>query len=128
MMNPFDDLFKDGYVFGLSNGKQLIESIANDLLTIKEKSKTWRKESETKCFAEPECLELAIPCRKVKNFAAQALNVNLTSRNLNVKEIKATRDVFGRLLYLSTIQKLDMLKVLLYSLTPVPLSLAYVDG
>ena len=38
------------------------------------------------------------------------------------------RDLFGSLLCLSLQEKIDMAEVLLYPLTPVPLSLSYSDG
>lgn len=52
----------------------------------------------------------------------------MTSKNFKAKEIKATVDSFGRLLYLSVTKILDMLKVLSYPLNPLPLSLAHDDG
>lgn len=36
--------------------------------------------------------------------------------------------MFGRLLYLSTITDIDLKMVLAYPLTPVPMTLAHVDG
>ena len=38
------------------------------------------------------------------------------------------RDLFGSLLCLSLLEKIDMAEVLSYPLTPVPLSLSYSDG
>ena len=39
-----------------------------------------------------------------------------------------TGDLFGRLLYLSTLRHLDLEKVFEFPLTPVPLALAHLDG
>ena len=41
MMNPFGDSVKDDNLYCLSNGKQLQDSIAKDMLTTKEKGNTW---------------------------------------------------------------------------------------
>lgn len=87
------------------------------MLTVKEQGNTWRKDFEGKCFDDPKNFDLPIPRLKVKNFATQAVKINVTSKNLKAKKIKATRDLFGSLLYLSVAEKLDMLKVL-YPLTP----------
>ena len=38
------------------------------------------------------------------------------------------RDLFGSLLRLSLLEKIDMAEVLSYPLTPVPLPLSYSDG
>ncbi|MES9906099.1 MAG: hypothetical protein ABW168_25905, partial [Sedimenticola sp.] len=37
-------------------------------------------------------------------------------------------DLFGRLLYISTVEQIDLSKVFAYPLTPIPLSLAHIDG
>ena len=42
--------------------------------------------------------------------------------------MKNTRDLFGRLLYISSQKKVDILQVLTYPLVEVPLSLAHIDG
>ena len=47
---------------------------------------------------------------------------------MRIKELECARDLFGRLLYLSTKSEFDMRKIVTYPLTPVPLSLAHVDG
>ena len=41
-------------------------------------------------------------------------------------ELQGTRDLLGRLLYISTVKTLDLSKVFTYPLVPVPL--AHVDG
>ena len=45
-------------------------------------------------------------------------------------ELQGTRDLLGRLLYISSVKTLDLSKVFTYPLVPVPLSLslAHVDG
>ena len=43
-------------------------------------------------------------------------------------ELQGTRDLLGRLLYISTVETLDLCEVFTYPLVPVLLSLAHVDG
>ena len=64
----------------------------------------------------------------MKNFAAIAVTVKMSSKNLKIKELQCTRDLFGRLLYLAVRLDLDLKDILSYPLSPVPLSLAHVDG
>jgi len=56
------------------------------------------------------------------------VTVKLTPKERKVKEVKCTRDLFGRLLYLAMSQKLDLGLVLSYPLTGVPLALFSITG
>lgn len=47
---------------------------------------------------------------------------------MKILELQGTRDLFGRLLYLATNTEIYLHKVFRYSLTPVPLALAHVNG
>ena len=47
---------------------------------------------------------------------------------MKIKEVRGTRDLLGRLLYLATEMKIDMDMLSSYPLTPVPMSLAHLDG
>ena len=66
-------------------------------------------------------MEKAVPQWKVKNFASAAVKGEIT-------ELHETRDLFGQLLYLSTLKESGPKKIFHFPLTPVPLSLAHVDG
>ena len=72
--------------------------------------------------------EKPIPRRKVKSFVCNAVSVKLPVKDRRIKELQGTRDLFGRLLYLSTVNDIDLKLVLAYPLTPVPLTLAHIDG
>ena len=82
------------------------------------------------CFDNLIRLEKPIKKCKVKNFAADAVKVKVTETNSKIKELQGTRDIIGRLLYLAVIEDLDLdlHVVFTYPLTPVPLSLAHVNG
>ena len=80
------------------------------------------------CFDNPIRLEKPIKKCKVKNFAADAVKVKVTEKNSKIKELQGKRDIIGRLLYLADIEDLDLHVVFTYPLTPVPLSLAHVNG
>ena len=71
--------------------------------------------------------ERAIPRRKITNFTSAAMKTTIKQEQKTL-ELKGTRDLFGRLLYLSTIQRIDLKKVFSHPLIPVPLSLAHIDG
>ena len=52
----------------------------------------------------------------------------MKSHNGKIVVLKNTRNLFGRLLYLSYKKKIDMQTIFGYTLTAVPLSLASFDG
>ena len=88
---------------------------------------TWCQEYTEACFKDPSNFEKPIKWRKVKNFSSAAVKTSVKQNN-KVTELKGTRDLFGRLLYLSTIQDIDLKKVFMYPLTPIPLALGHLYG
>ena len=126
-MNPFQ-LETDANLYCLSTGKNVADNIKHELLAFTERGVQWCHEFLEGCFADPLRFEKPIPRRKVKNFASAAVKIGVTSKNAKVAELQGTRDLFGRLLYLSSVANINLEKVFTFPLTPVPLSLAHVDG
>lgn len=54
--------------------------------------------------------------------------MKVSTKDLKAQEMKFTRDLFGRLVYLATTMSLDIKKVLAYPLTPFPLCFGHIDG
>ena len=52
--------------------------------------------------------------------------MNIPQKDLKVKAILITRDLWGRLVYLAAVQNLEF--VMLYPMTMPPLSLPHIDG
>lgn len=126
-MNPFNQEL-DENLYCLTSWKKLPEEIKKDLLNANETGKIWFDEFRSECKNDPERFERPIRRRKVKNFPQAAAKCKIPVNEKKLLEIQGTRDLFGRLLYLSTVQQVDMHKVLQYPLTPVPLALAHLDG
>ena len=104
------------------------KDIADDILSLKEKGEKWLDEFKAGCFEDAQRFEKPIPRRKSKSFASAAVPVRLPSKDRKIKELQGTRDLFGRLLYLATVMDINLHTVFAYPLTPVPMSLAHVDG
>ena len=65
----------------------------------------------------------------MKNFASAAIKKNkVQGKHEKVLELKTTRDLLGRLVYLACTRKIDLEKVFPFPLTPVPFSLASIYG
>ena len=64
----------------------------------------------------------------MRNFASAAVKSKVHGKQEKVVELKTTRDLLGRLVYLACTRKIDLDKVFAFPLTPVPLSLASIYG
>ena len=54
--------------------------------------------------------------------------MNSPQKDLKVKEVLCTRDIWGCLVYLAVVQNLELEHVMSYPMTMAPLSLAHIDG
>ena len=124
--NPFVESCDNLYC--LSTGKAAFDSFKNDLLMVQEKESEWHQQFVTECKEDPKRFEGPIKCKKLENFAYDAVKKKVSSKHKKVKKVQCTRDLFGRLLYLALTQGLDLGTVLSYPFLPVPLSLCQITG
>jgi hypothetical protein len=101
-MNPFI-LEPEESLYCLTSGKKVDDGIKEDLLECVTKGATWCDEFRNGCFQDPKRFEKPIPRRKVWNFACSAVKGKHTCKDMKVKELQGTRDLFGRLLFISTL-------------------------
>ena len=67
--------------------------------------------------------------KKVNSFGCNALSVKLQTKVKKIsKYLQGTKDLFDRLLPLSTDKQFNLERVLTYPLTSVPLTFAHIDG
>jgi hypothetical protein len=92
------------------------------------KGSKWHQEFVNDCKADAGRFEKPIKRRNVKNFTQDAVKVKVTTKDKHIREVKCTRDLFGRLLFLAVTQKHDLGIVLSYPLTPVLFSLCHITG
>ena len=126
-MNPFS-IEDDNNLYCLSTGQKVPDAIKDDLLAFTEKGKKWSNEFSEGCFNDSYHFEKSIPRRKVKFSQNAAIRTRITTKEGKVIVMKNTRDLFGRLLYLSITEQLNMEKVFTFPLTPVPLTLVSSTG
>lgn len=127
-MNPFDEGVADGKLYCVTTGKAASIDVTTDLLAVTEIGMEWKDDFVHECIKNPKRFEQPIKRKKVRNFAQDATKMKVQLKDLKVKEVRCTRALFGRLLYLAASQDMDLNKVLAYPLTAVPLSLAHIDG
>ena len=81
-------------------------------------------EFRQECIDNPVRFEKTIKRRKIKNFTTDAKKMNIPQKDLKVKEVLCTKDIWGRLVYLAAVQNLEWEHVM----TMVPLSLVPIVG
>jgi len=88
----------------------------------------WKDEFLQECLKDSSRFEKPLKRRKVRNFASVAIKSKIRGKDEKVVELKTTRDLLGRLVYLACTRKIELAKVFPFPLTPVPLSLASIFG
>ena len=81
------------------------------------------------CQNNPQRFEEAISKQKISNFATESLKKkNKSNQVAIISNVKGTRDLFGRLLYLALRSLLDLNIVFQYPLLPEPPCFTHPDG
>ena len=128
-IDPFSNhLIDDTNLYCIADGKKIEDNIKKQMLNVFVLGKEWKDEFVKECLDDPTRFEKPIKRRKVSNFASTAIKIKLQCKDAKVVELKITRDLLGRMLYLACTGKLNLEKVVRYPLTPVPLSLANIYG
>ncbi len=128
-MNPFSDsLIDNTYLYCLADGKQMPEEVKHDMLNISILGREWKDEFLQECFKDITRFDKPIKRRNLKSFASVAIKSRVKCKNEKIVELKTTRDLMGKLLYLACTRKIELKEVFCFPLTPVPLSLASIYG
>lgn len=125
--NPFEEDVPDELVC-ITSGKSVTKPVQDDLLKFVDKGKKYYHAFREQCIDDPSRFEKAISKSRIQNFASSSAKCKLKRSEIKVMEVKGTRDLFGRLLFLATSMDIDLPLVFSYPLTPVPLCLAHLDG
>ena len=80
------------------------------------------------CIKHPKRCEECILCHKILDFANEGASFSLRGANNRLMAVEMVRDLFESILFLALQRKIDMVEVLLFPLSPIPLSLNYADG
>ena len=118
-LNPFDEAVNENVLFNIRTGRTLQRNVEEYLLTIKDDGEKRRNAFPKECTERSSPFEELIKKVKILNFAAEnIMKKNKSKQVAEIANIKGTRDMFGRLLYLS-VRKIIGLKILFqYPLLP----------
>lgn len=127
-LNPFlSEILDINELVNLSTGKSSSEETKNFLLNIISKGEKLRDRFITECNEDANRFEKPIPKQVIHTFASEN-KLKMKRSDGKIAEVKVERNIMGRLLVLSLKHKIDLLIVLSYPLTTVPLSLSHLDG
>ena len=104
------------------------DDVKNDMLRLFVFGNKWKDEFLQECLKDPTRFERPLQRRKVKNFASVEVRSKVKGKDEKNVELKTTRDLMGRLVYLACTSNIELEMVFRFPLTPVPLSLASIYG
>ena len=125
-LNPFNKDVDPDRLFNICTGKSYKKNTQDFLLNVESIANEERKRFIQECVENPNRFGERIKKKIKKNFETEVGKQRI--RVAEVKFIEATliRDLLGSILCLSMQEKIDMIEVLKYPLTTVPLCLSHV--
>ncbi len=128
-INLFDKQLQKEVLFNIKTGRRASDTVQKFLLNILKNREEKRDEFAEDSKEDVARFEKPISRVKVMNFASENFNQKNTSQKVaEISGVKGTRDLFGRLLYLSISHDIDLAKVLQYPILPEPACFAHTDG
>ena len=128
-MNPFAEvLLEDTNLYCLADGKKMPDDVKDDMLRLFVFGNKWKDEFLQECLKDPTRFKRPLQRRKVKIFASVAVRSKVKGKDEKIVELKTTRDLMGRLVYLACTSNIELEMLFRFPLTPVPLSLASIYG
>ena len=127
-LNPFSKETPKDQLYNIRSGKAASTDTSKFLLNVNRIGPELRETFISECIADSTRFERRLQKRKIFTFATKGQKYKLRGNNDKIVEVRMERDLFGCILFLASLQKIDMGELLKYPLTPVPLSLCHVDG
>ena len=126
-INPFDKNLEKNILVNIDTGKGASPETTDLLLNVLEKGQS-KKESFIKEVNErPSRFEDAITRNKLLIFASEGVKLK-TKNNNKISEVRMERNLYDSLLCIALVESIDISLVLIYPITPVPLSMCHIDG
>ena len=108
--------------------KSAPEDVKEDLFKFIQTGEAWEQEFIDGCTKDPDRFRKPIKRMRVKNLARAAVARKVKGKDAKLVVLKTTTDLLGPLVYRAFTQEIDLASVFEYPLTPLPLSLAAIDG
>ncbi|GFU18339.1 uncharacterized protein TNCV_1980261 [Trichonephila clavipes] len=127
-VNPFSLDLSPDQLFNIASGKAASSEVEEFLLNVQEIGEKLRTTFIAECELDSTRFERAIKKTPIHNFSSLLVKKKSVKIGGKHQEIKLQRDLFGRFLGISMDHQIDVLKILSFPITPVPLALCHLDG
>ncbi|KAG1684708.1 hypothetical protein GQR58_009314 [Nymphon striatum] len=118
-MNLFvESLLPGTNLYCVADGKKASDKVKYDMLNLFVFGKKWKDEFVQGCFEDPTSFERPLQRREVSNFASSAIKSKIRGKDEKVVELKTTRDLMGRLVYLACTRNIELEKGFSFSTYP----------
>ena len=129
MLNPFDENINKDALFNIKTGKRTSSEAEKYLLNVIEEGEKRRDQFIAECGLDEGRFEKSLQKCPIINFATDSFKKqNKSKKAEQIVELKGTRDLFARLLFLAVKKNMEIEQVLEYPLVPLPPELAHPDG
>ena len=113
----------------MKTGKQASDECADSLLSVKSRGEAARNQFLNEVIETPSRFEEPIKKIPLVNFASESFqNRNKSALAKKVAEVKGTRDLYSRLIWLAAKGNLDLEQTLTFPTVPNPPSMSHHDG
>jgi len=114
-------------LINVSMGKSATSEITESLLNIANEGRKRHISFIQECAEDADRFEKPIKRNQLKTFSNQGAK-NPRAQNPIVRQLRCTRDMFGRIAIVASQRKVDLEYLLSHPLTPVPLTMCKTDG
>ena len=129
MVNPFDANINKDALFNIKTGKKASPAAEQYLLSVASEGERKRDAFIKECDEDESRFEKPIKKSTIVNFATESFVKKNKSKKANqIVQLKGTRDLFARLLFLAVKKNLFVETVLKFPLAPIPSEFAHPDG
>lgn len=127
-INPFSPELSHDKLFNISTGKAASPLVEQLMLNVENIGNEQREQFISECIIDIGRFEKSIEKTPLHNFSVEIEKKKSVKIGGKVQEIRLQRDLFGRMLGISMDHNVDVIKILSFPITPVPLSLCHLDG
>lgn len=124
-INPFSPELSHDKLYNIATGKAASPLVEQFLLNVENIGNEKRQQFIAECTIDISRFEKSIKNTPLHTFSGEMEKKKNVRIGGKLQEIRLQRDLFGRMLGISMDHNVDVMKILSFPITPVPLSLSF---